>query len=182
MEPGRYRACVADVNLGHSSMKGTPYVRVVFRVIEGECEGEDIEHFMYLSDKTEERTFVTLRHMGFQGDDIGVMLPEDLPNVMEILVGEETFNHRTMLRVLRLARDGELSSPSMDDASRQSLADRMKRLARRFPPMKPAASSRTQPLPMGAQSPQRNGVQQSPSQRHLGQRAPGDDVDDMIPF
>jgi hypothetical protein len=69
---GKFRAKARDVMVGESGVKHTPYVGVLFEVLdEGENKGERIEWKGWLGDKSAERTIESLRHCGWQGDDIG---------------------------------------------------------------------------------------------------------------
>lgn len=55
--------------LGETS-RGSAYVRVVLRIVEGEYEGRQLQKDLYFTDKTWERSLKSLQAMGWRGEDI----------------------------------------------------------------------------------------------------------------
>ncbi len=69
---GTYRARGAEVMLGSSRTKGTPFVGVIFTVTDGPCAGQKVKWDGWLTPKTAKRTMESLQHCGWTGDDISV--------------------------------------------------------------------------------------------------------------
>jgi len=69
---GRYKAkATGNVVLGKSSQKGTPYVELYFKILEGPNQGGEVRWQGYFSEKTATRTVEALQNCGWEGDDIG---------------------------------------------------------------------------------------------------------------
>lgn len=69
---GTVRARACEVRLGESKSKGTPFVGVMFAVVEGPFTGQRVKWEGWLTERTAERTIESLQHCGWDGDDISV--------------------------------------------------------------------------------------------------------------
>lgn len=78
---GTYVGKAVEVTVAESGKKKTPYVGVIFQVTEGEFAGQRIRWEGYLTDATQERTFESLMHCGWQGDDISVFAEGKLSGI-----------------------------------------------------------------------------------------------------
>jgi hypothetical protein len=100
-EAGTYVAKAAEVTLGESLKRGTPFVGVIFVVTDGDQKGQRLRWEGYLTDNTAERTIESLQHCGWRGDDISVFAKGDLDgldaNEVDLVVEMEEYE-----------KDGEL--------------------------------------------------------------------------
>ncbi len=69
---------------------GTQQVLVMFEVIEEEHQGERVPWFGFFTPKSWERTIESLRHCGFEGDDLSTLNDQTLDQVVSIKVEHET--------------------------------------------------------------------------------------------
>ncbi len=69
---GRFTARATDGVWGESKNKGTPFVRVSFKIVGGPADGQFVTWDGYFTEATQERTLESLRHCGcaFPGDDV----------------------------------------------------------------------------------------------------------------
>ncbi len=68
---GKFKArATGNVVLGESAKKGTPFIELYFRVVDGDAAGEEVRWTGYFSDKTKERTIESLQFCGWAGDDL----------------------------------------------------------------------------------------------------------------
>lgn len=113
MTPGRYTVKAIDAALCEAST-GTPQVEVVFQVTEGECIGETISWFGFLTDAALPYTLRSLRFTGFEGNDLS-----DLESVgsqeCSITVKEDTWEGETRLKVEWVNDLGGIRSKAMSD-------------------------------------------------------------------
>lgn len=80
INPGNYKAKAVASGIGVSNAKGTPYVRVTFRLIDS---GSEIDWFGYVpNEAAQERLVKDLVTMGYKGTN-----PEELDNLDEESVG-----------------------------------------------------------------------------------------------
>lgn len=80
INPGNYKAKAIASGIGVSNSKGTPYVRVTFRLIDS---GSEIDWFGYVpNEAAQERLVKDLVTMGYKGTN-----PEELDNLDEESVG-----------------------------------------------------------------------------------------------
>lgn len=70
IENGTYRARASGACvLGTSANKGTPFLELYLKVIEGEHKGALVRWTGYFTENTNERTIQSLLFMGWQGED-----------------------------------------------------------------------------------------------------------------
>jgi hypothetical protein len=67
---GTWKAKPLEAALGYAST-GTEQVAVALRLLEGPDSGQVVTWYGYFTDKTIERTFESLRYMGWSSDDLG---------------------------------------------------------------------------------------------------------------
>jgi hypothetical protein len=113
---GKYRANVVACSYGVSATKGTPYVQLVFGIIDDAgLEGERVDWFGWLSQPADssdeqaakcqaqaERVAKSLVTCGYGGDDPEEFASGDVamvPSVVSIDVQHEEFNGKTRPRV-----------------------------------------------------------------------------------
>lgn len=71
LQAGKYKARAVDVKLCKvNNEKETPYVAVVFEVVDGESKGERVKWEGWLSEAAQERTLESLVHCGWDQADI----------------------------------------------------------------------------------------------------------------
>jgi hypothetical protein len=88
MVPGKYKALATDVGLGLTE-GGNEQIAVLFELTEGEFTGETITWFGYFTEKTTARTIESLRHCGWQGNDLDIITASDLPKEVQLVIEEE---------------------------------------------------------------------------------------------
>ncbi len=70
IQQGTYRAKASgQCVLGTSANKGTPYLELYFKIIEGENKGGLVRWTGYFTENTNERTIQSMLLMGWQGED-----------------------------------------------------------------------------------------------------------------
>ncbi|HEY2735947.1 MAG TPA: hypothetical protein VGI70_18245 [Polyangiales bacterium] len=69
IEAGNWKARAIEANLANADT-GTPHVSILFRLVEGPDEGQTIQWNGYLSDKALERSLESLRHCGWDSDNL----------------------------------------------------------------------------------------------------------------
>lgn len=94
---GTYKARASgDLVLGTSANKGTPFIEFYFTISEGDCQGKAVRWTSYFTEKTNERSIESLRHCGWQGDDLGEFSDGKLhgldSNEVEIVVELEEYD------------------------------------------------------------------------------------------
>lgn len=94
---GKFRAVATDYTFAESKQKGTPFVRVPFRVKDGPHEGEYVPWDGFFTEGTAERTIESLRHCGctFPGDDLSNMEGLGSKDVEIVVEHEEWTNPET---------------------------------------------------------------------------------------
>jgi len=194
MRTGRFNATAVNVDLGINEKTGNMYARVIFRVEDGDCAGEFVSKFLSFSDKAITKSLTTLRDMGWQGDEPGLITVEDLPEMMSITVERgEDFNGSPSYLVQWINRIGEYGPAlqgSLNATQRSEFSEKYRVLASQIP-KRPRAEPKQDPrnnpvdyhnqrrgVVAGAHNrrPQRSNIQ--PNE----QREPGMDDDDKIPF
>jgi len=129
MFPGKYTARATDVALGMTET-GKEQIAVSFEVVDGDQAGEEITWYGYFTEKTAERTIESLRHMGWQGNDLAAIAVDQLPNEVSIVVDADEYNGVTRMKVQWVNRAGAglaLRTRMAPDAA-SSFAARMKGL------------------------------------------------------
>lgn len=97
IQAGTYKARATQVLLTQSKTKGTPGIQVNFQIQDEDFAGESIRWDGWLTEKTAERTFESLRYCGWHGDDISVFAGEGVldgcdMNDVEIVVKMEPYD------------------------------------------------------------------------------------------
>jgi hypothetical protein len=86
---GTYRARPLDAALGKTST-GKEQIAIMFELCDDSAQR--IAWYGYFTEQTFERTVESLRHLGWQGDDLSVFgagLPEDATQEVEIVIDHE---------------------------------------------------------------------------------------------
>lgn len=127
IQEGRYKARALEGALGRAGT-GSEQIAVLLEITEGEHKGHQLTWYGYFTEKTVDRTFESLRHLGWEGDDL-----TDLRGIES--------NEVTIVVELEYDRDGEqharvkwINSPGsglamrerLDDAAARVFAQRMK--------------------------------------------------------
>lgn len=170
---GKYRAKGREGQLSQSANKGTPCVQVVLEITEeGEHTGERMRWDGWLTDNTAQRTLESLRHLGWETDDLGDLsgiTTNEVQIVVEHEWNEEKQKSYPRVKWLnRLGGGAKLNDEAkLDGVAAKALSQRFAAMARGTrvaAASKPAAQPRPQ-----AQRPRRE--------------QPADTfVDDDIPF
>jgi hypothetical protein len=189
---GKYKARGLSAEMGKSDQKGTPYVKVQFRVAGGSDDGATISWNGYYTELTEDRTLESLRACGctFPNGDATNFDGIDR-NEVELVVEHEEYTNqqgeeKTIAKVAWVngGSFGIKEENKMTDAERKQFALRMK--GKVLADTKPASPNQSAARP--ANSAQRPAQQQRPAQRPngAGRAAPPDDFnygsEDDIPF
>jgi hypothetical protein len=128
LENGRYRARGVEGALGVAKT-GTEQVAVLLEVVEGDDMGARITWFGHFTEKATERTLESLRHLGWQGDDITDLSGIER-NVVEIVVEHEVGNDgvpRARVRWINRGGGGGIAMKErMDQGAAAALAKRIK--------------------------------------------------------
>lgn len=142
---GKYRAVPVPVTtesgevlfaqIGESSQRGTPFVAVNFRIIDGDWSGETIPWIGHLTDKTAQRTIESLRYCGFVGDDLAGVETQRLSQIVELEIKHEPSQKdpsKTFPRVRWVNRpsSGAVLKGRMDPSARRRIADELKALVK----------------------------------------------------
>jgi hypothetical protein len=94
---GKFKARAKEAQFGHSST-GKEQIAVMFE-LSGEHAGRTLTWFGYFTDETVDRTFESLRHCGWDTDNIVDALGQIGANEVELVVEEETYEGKTRDRV-----------------------------------------------------------------------------------
>jgi len=108
IQPGTYRARGVTAALGLTS-KGSEQVAVELTLLEGENEGKSITWYGYFTDKTTERTLDSLRHLGWEGDDLADLTGIDRNEVNVVIEDEQDDRGEYRSRVRWINRAGGLA-------------------------------------------------------------------------
>lgn len=105
--------------------KGSAYVRVVLRIMEGEYEGRLLTKDFYFTEKTWERSLQGLKLMGWQGDDISQVDGLDQRDVSI-----------TIEQKLQTGRDGSVRTDAQGNAIYRNEVAWVNAVVRRMEPAK----------------------------------------------
>lgn len=146
IKEGTYRARAREWEFGQSKT-GTPYVAVRFELVD---LGEYITWYGYLTERTQDRTMESLRHCGWDNDDI--TRPTGLNEIeVELVVERETYEGKTRAKVQWVNRIGgrALKVDEVDERTRRTFAAQMKAAAvasRKGMPVKPPKPAEPPPI------------------------------------
>jgi hypothetical protein len=124
---GRYKARCVEAALSKTST-GREQVAALLEVTQGEHAGEQLTWYGHFTDKTTERTFESLRHLGWEGDDLTDLRGIDANEVSVVIEHEEGQDGRTYPRVKWINGNGGglAVKERLDDAAARAFAARMK--------------------------------------------------------
>lgn len=130
IKPGIHKARATEAAVGKTN-KETEYIGVWFDILddEGETTGERVRWSGYLTDKTESRTWESLAHCGWDGEDFDTFNGLGT-RVVSITVEHDTGNdgkrYASVAWVNNLTKRGPVVRNELDEAGKASFADRMK--------------------------------------------------------
>jgi hypothetical protein len=97
MQPGTYTARAVNAVLARTS-KGNPQVAVEFMLLDEHVHGQRITWFGFFTDRTYERTIQSLRHCGWEGDDLSELGSVGSTDC-RLDIGYEEYDGKQQLRV-----------------------------------------------------------------------------------
>lgn len=128
---GKHYGRATDWMFGKSST-GKEQIAVRFRLEGGPHDGDHIVWYGFFTDQTAERTIESLRFCGWAGDNIVEI--DALPNLVQLVVEEDTYDGRTRDRVRWINRiGGPLVRDQLEGAELADFARRMKAIAMSVP-------------------------------------------------
>jgi len=145
---GHHRARAVDGALGYTQA-GNEQLAVSFQLLDGELQGQRITWYGYFTEKTTERTFESLEHCGWQGDDLSDLTGIDRNEVV-LVIEHETGDdgvERARVRWVNAAA-GIAMKDRMEPGDAKAFAQRMRGqlVARRAAKgQAPAATRQAQP-------------------------------------
>ena len=126
---GKYRAVPVRAQLGHTQ-KMDPQVAIEFRFLDFEGD-ERIAWYGFFTDATTERTIQSLRHCGWQGDDLADLSSIEMePQEVELVIEHEEYpkgSGKLHARIRWVNRAGRMMiSRPMSSEETRAFADRMR--------------------------------------------------------
>src|SRR6185437_16355806 len=106
---------------------GTEQIGVPCEFVDGPNKGMQITWYGYFSDSAIDRTFESLRTLGFKGDDLGDLSSLGSPDapVVQLVLENEDYNGQTQVKVRWVNKlGGAAMKNAFDDSQRQSFAAR----------------------------------------------------------
>lgn len=138
---GTYRARVKDAALGKSG-SGKEQIALMFEIQDEQIGGQTITYYGYFTERTYERTIESMRHCGWQGDDL-LNLAGINDNEVEIVVAHEQYEGKTYAKVQWINRigggGGVAVKEKLQEADARQFAARMKQKIAALGAGKPAA-------------------------------------------
>lgn len=129
---GKVKARAVEADLGTTN-NGKEQIAVCFRILEGPDDGQHITWYGYFSDAAQQRTLESMRHCGWEGDDIAAINPQNMcgldANEVQLVIEHDTYNGKTAAKVQwvnKTGAGGVALNSRMDDAQRRAFAARMK--------------------------------------------------------
>lgn len=182
LDAGTYRARAVEAELGLAG-NGSEQVALLFEIVEdGPHFGERITWYGYFTQGTFARTIESLRHAGWQGDDLA-----DLSTVgskeCSIVLEWESYEGRDSLRVkwVNAGGGGMALKRRMDDAGKRAFAARMRGQVVAASGGRAASSARPAPS-RPAPRPNAPPPRAAPHPNAPGQEGAAPPPDDDIPF
>lgn len=101
LTPGKYRARAVSADLDQSSEKGTDRVVIIFRILDGECEGEEISAYLYFTtEKGAQRSIESLMYCGARMKDGDISDLEGIDSKdVQIVLDDEEYKGKKRIRV-----------------------------------------------------------------------------------
>jgi hypothetical protein len=105
LENAKYTAKAIGCSFGNSE-NGNTQIAIDFEITEGEHAGAWLPWVGHFTELTADRTIESLRHMGWQGDDLAELdgldaagIAEKLPDVVSLVCEPEEYDGKQRLRV-----------------------------------------------------------------------------------
>jgi len=111
---GRYNAKAVSARPDRGQ-NGTEYIRMTFRVTDGDYEDSEVEWIGFLTQNAGPRTIESLRTLGFEGYDIDEFIqgvPTTTPNTVSITVEHNEYKGHVSARVRWINRPMRQSGPT----------------------------------------------------------------------
>jgi hypothetical protein len=135
--PNTYRGRALTFCYGYTS-KGNEKIDVLCEIVQEGWEGQQITWTGYFTPSTEQRTLESLRHMGWEGDDLlelhGIGTKE-----VDLVIDTEEYNGKRYSRVQWVNAPGISLAGAMSPDAQKAFAARMR--AKVLGSAKPAGSS-----------------------------------------
>lgn len=146
---GRYKARGVEAALGFTGT-GKEQVAILLEITEGEHAGDRITWYGFFTEKTTERTFESLRALGWSGDDLADLASTSANEVSIVVEHEEDNEGTPRARVRWINGGGGIAMrDTMDAGAAKAFAARMKGQAiasrQRAKPGAPPANGRSAP-------------------------------------
>jgi hypothetical protein len=159
IEAGRYKARGVEAALGVTGT-GKEQVAVLVEVTDGPAKGEQLTWYGFFTDATVERTFESLRYLGWSGDDLTDLRGIDA-NEVTIIVEHETGSDnkvRPRVKWINAPGGGLAMKDKMPENAARAFAQRMRGFAvasrNKAPKAAPANGTRpARPAPQNEPSP-----------------------------
>lgn len=156
---GKYKARGVEAALGMTK-SGNEQIAVLVEITHGDYAGDQLTWYGHFTDKTTERTFESLRALGWEGDDLMDLRGIGSNEVTIVIEHEEGNDGRVRARVkwINSGGGGLAMKERLDEGSARAFAARMKGAAI-------ASRSKGGPKPQsnGGTRPQRQPVRDEPS-------------------
>lgn len=126
---GRYKAIAHDWSTGLSAAKGTEYLKIGFKILDGEHVGQIVDWYGWFTEKTVERLATDLSALGYDGDDpladfARAKSADQVPckiRPVQLVIRHEEWKERVQVRVAYI---NEITDAKpVDDATRLSVRD-----------------------------------------------------------
>lgn len=145
---GNYKAKGVEGALGRTS-SGKEQLAVLLEIISGDFAGEQFTWYAHFSDKTIERDFESLRHLGWVGDDLTDLTGIDANEVSIKIEHEEGTDGKVRPRVRWINANGAglAMKDRMDAQAARAFAARMRTAAAASRARGGAPQQRTQQVP-----------------------------------
>ena len=133
IQAGKYKARGVAGQLAVAKT-GTEMVQVIVRISEGEYVGEELRWDGFLTEKTDQRTLESLRHLGWKGDmlnELDGITENEVQIVVEHEVNEETGKSYPRVQWINKLGGARLKEESkMSESAAKALAQRFASKAR----------------------------------------------------
>jgi hypothetical protein len=122
---GTHRARATEWALGMSST-GKEQIAIMFELVGGPHDGKHITAFLYFTDNTVDRTLESMRHCGWDSDNLAEL--DNLgANEVELVIEDESYEGKTRSRVKWINRVSRLAlKEQLDPGQVAAFAARMR--------------------------------------------------------